>query len=180
MFLPGSDRRRDEGEIWIIRNERLRKHRLPNSLDGSAVDRVAYAIDSSSAAREIGCNLDRSRFDPFHRLHRPRVNHHCIGFLMYQDDVEHIQWIDWTDTRDKCFLRLTVQRLGREPAAVNFASLLHELLQTLIHEKVTGKRFVSDRGESTLGTHGDARAIQQDRGFVALTQKASGNQGVNN
>src|ERR1700747_1826873 len=112
MLLSGTHRRRHEREIWVVRNKRLRKYGQLYTLTGSAANRVAYALDCPGATREIGRNLDRGRFNPFHRLHRPGMNHHRSGFLVYQDDIQHIQWVDRPNTGDKSFLSLTVQRLG--------------------------------------------------------------------
>jgi hypothetical protein len=98
---------------------------------------------------------------------------------VHQDNIEDIQWVDRPNTRDERFLGLPVQRLGRKPAAIHLASLIHEFLHALIDEKMAGKRFIAQGGKTTLETHGHARSVQQNRGFETFTQKASRDQSIN-
>ena len=97
---------------------------------------------------------------------------------MHQHDVEHIKGIHRGDARHQRLLAVSVKRLQSEATCVHLSPLIHELLQPCVEVQVTIKSGITELGESTHHTEGDARAIEQNRGFKPFGDQTAGLQKI--
>src|SRR5271170_4343621 len=97
---------------------------------------------------------------------------------MQEDQIEDVQGTDRTNAFDEGRLAVSVERLQREAACVDLASLGHELHHLAVHGQVSWKRFVPEFGKAALKAQRDAGTVKQHGRFEALTLQASGLQKV--
>src|SRR5258706_1514710 len=106
------------------------------------------------------------------RSHRPGVNHKSVVPAVQENEIEHIERIDRPDSRNKRWLSVTVKRLQRQAARIDFAALAHELGQLIIEVLVARKGFVAEFRKAALDAERHAGSIEEDRGREALALEA--------
>ena len=73
---------------------------------------------------------------------------------------------------------MAVKRLQRETAGIDLSALIHEFLQACIEVEMAVKSSITKLGETTHHTEGDARAIEQNRGFKPFGDQTAGLQKI--
>jgi hypothetical protein len=79
---------------------------------------------------------------------------------------------DRRDPWDQRGFARAIQRLQREPAGIDLATLGHESLEVFFKVLLAGKRLVTDLWKATLHAQQDAGAIEQDRRLEPLFVQA--------
>src|SRR6187402_778302 len=102
---------------------------------------VCARLKSTGLHCTAAATMGRSKvmMDPRWGLQRPGVDDERSSFAVEQDEIEHVQGIDWLDPFDERRFTVAVQGLEREAACVDLASFTHELLELTVDGQVSRK-----------------------------------------
>jgi len=89
-----------------------------------------------------------------------------------ENEIEDIERMNRPDAWDERGFPVTVKRLKRKTAGVSFSALLHELHELVVEVLLARKCLVAELGKAALDSERNARAVKENAGFEAFTEKA--------
>src|SRR5580658_10501603 len=157
-------------------------------VSGKTTSRAPFPAASASAARTfatVPLHVSRSgaictaatRTDTFSAMpflsacgsratsERPGVQHERVVAPMQENEIKHVERADRPDTGKQRRLAMAVQHLQRETAAIDLATLAHELGQLVAEVLRARKRFIAELGKAALDAERHAGTVEQNCGL---------------